>query len=120
MPFVALTPFLIDQIAAGEVIERPAAAVKGTCRERHRCRCAPHRLVVEKGGRRLIRVTDDGSGMGPDDLALAIERHATLEAARGAARSHSHAWLFAVRHCLPSSSGAPHDFLAPPPCRRNT
>jgi DNA mismatch repair protein MutL len=78
-----LDPILIDQIAAGEVIERPAAAVKELVENAIDAGARRIEVVVEKGGRRLIRVTDDGSGMGPEDLALAIERHATSKLPEG-------------------------------------
>lgn len=72
-----LDPVLIDQIAAGEVIERPAAAVKELVENAIDARASRIDIRIEQGGRRLIRVIDNGIGMAPDDLALSIERHAT-------------------------------------------
>jgi DNA mismatch repair protein MutL len=77
MPIRRLDPILIDRIAAGEVIERPAAAVKELIE--NALDAGAHRIdvAIEAGGRRLIRVADDGSGMSAEDLDLAVERHAT-------------------------------------------
>ncbi len=77
MPVRQLDPILVDRIAAGEVVERPASAVKELVENAIDAGASRIEIVIEAGGRRLIRVVDDGSGMPPEDLALAVERHAT-------------------------------------------
>ncbi len=72
-----LDPILVDRIAAGEVVERPASAVKELVENAIDAGARGIEVAIEGGGRRLIRVIDDGIGMGPEDLALAVERHAT-------------------------------------------
>ena len=72
-----LPPVLIDRIAAGEVIERPAAALKEIVENALDAEALRVAIAIRDGGRALISVTDDGCGMTPDDLALAVERHAT-------------------------------------------
>ena len=72
-----LDPLLIDRIAAGEVVERPAAAVKELIENALDAGARRIDVAVEAGGRSLIRVVDDGVGMDADDLALSVERHAT-------------------------------------------
>lgn len=72
-----LDPVLVDRIAAGEVVERPASAVKELVENAIDAGARAIEVTIEAGGRRLIRVVDDGRGMTPDDLDLAVERHAT-------------------------------------------
>ena len=77
MPIRRLDPLTIDRIAAGEVIERPAAAIKELVENALDAGAKSVEVTIEAGGRRLIRVVDDGHGLDEADLALAVERHAT-------------------------------------------
>src|ERR1700733_11523921 len=77
MPIRRLDPLTIDRIAAGEVIERPAAAIKELVENALDARAKSIEVTIEAGGRRLIRVVDDGHGLDEEDLALSVERHAT-------------------------------------------
>ncbi len=72
-----LTQPLIDKIAAGEVVERPASVVKELVENALDAGASDIRIDIEKGGLGLIRVTDNGSGMDADDLRLSVQRYAT-------------------------------------------
>src|SRR3979409_139033 len=72
-----LSDNVANKIAAGEVVERPASVVKELLENSIDAGATDIRIDVEEGGRRLIRVADDGFGMLRDDALLAFERHAT-------------------------------------------
>jgi DNA mismatch repair protein MutL len=78
LPRIAVLPSTVaDQIAAGEVVERPSSVVKELIENSLDARATSIEILAEDGGRQRIRVSDDGIGMQRDDAVLALDRHAT-------------------------------------------
>jgi DNA mismatch repair protein MutL len=101
-----LPEHVANQIAAGEVVERPASVVKELVENALDARAERIAVEIQAGGRSLVRVTDDGLGMSRDDALLCLERHATSKIQRAEDLSAIATMGFAVKPCPASPVSA--------------
>ena len=90
MPIKLLSPEVASQIAAGEVVERPASVVKELTENSLDAGAKTIDINIQEAGRRLIEIADDGGGIPADELLLAVERHATSKLQSASDLFHIH------------------------------
>ena len=99
MPQIRRLPeTLVNRIAAGEVVERPASALKELVENAIDADAGRIAIALAEGGLARIEVTDDGCGMAPEEMALALERHATSKLPTMRSRRWSRS-AFAAKRC---------------------